>query len=460
MQNSCCAVILAASDGKQMKSSRPTAMAEVLFQPMIDWVLDAVQNAGIESTCTVAAHCGALASHLEGRGETVLLEPSGAGSALLQARAFLERFRGGDVFLLNGNTPLMDSDTIRAAFEEHKQAGNAATILAARLENPSGYHRILRDADGAFTGLAAQQDAGEMALQIREVSSGAVWFQCDQLLWAMSQIVTGSEGTNSDWAGVVQRLLAGGQRAGVFTAADPDSALIADDRVQLLHLNNRARQRMLTHWLLKGADIPCADGVFIGPGVTIGADTRILPGTILRGKTVIGKNCIIGPNTQLIDTSVGDNVKLDNVLSEQAEIQDGADIGPFVHLRPNAKIGPHTHLGNFVEVKNAQIGEGTKVSHLTYVGDADVGKGVNFGCGCVTVNYTGKEKHRTVIGDHAFIGCNSNLVAPVRVGDYGYTAAGSTITDDVPANALGIARARQVNKEGWVLRTKPYKGMK
>ena len=148
------------------------------------------------------------------------------------------------------------------------------------------------------------------------------------------------------------------------------------------------------------------------------------------------------------------------MLSEQAEIQEGADIGPFVHLRPNAKIGPHTHLGNFVEVKNARIGEGTKVSHLTYVGDADVGKSVNFGCGCVTVNYTGKEKHRTVIGDHAFIGCNSNLVAPVRVGDYGYTAAGSTITDDVPANALGIARARQVNKEGWVLRKKPYKGMK
>lgn len=456
MQNSCCAVILAAGDGKKMNASLPSAMAEVLFQPMIDWALHAVQRAGIESVCTVAARCEALVSRLEGRGETALLEPSGTGSVILQARAFLERFRGGDVFLLHANTPLMDADTIHAALAAHQQAGNAATILSAQLENPSGYHRILRGADGAFAGLAAQQDAGETALQIREVSSGAGWFQCDQLLWAMDQIAM--EG--ADWADMVQCLLAGGRRVDVFTAADPDSLRKADDRVQLLHLNGCARQRMLKHWLWEGVDIPCADGVIIGPGVTIGADTRILPGAILRGKTVIGKSCVIGPNTQLIDTLVGDDVKLDNVLSEQAEIQDGADIGPFVHLRPHAKIGPHTHLGNFVEVKNAQIGEGTKVSHLTYVGDADVGKSVNFGCGCVTVNYTGKEKHRTVIGDHAFIGCNSNLVAPVKVGDYGYTAAGSTITDDVPANALAIARARQVNKEGWVLRKKPYKGMK
>ena len=425
MQNSRCAVILAASDGKQMKSSRPAAMAEVLFQPMIDWVLDAVQNAGIQSTCTVAAHCEALASHLEGRGETILLGPSGTGHAISQARAFLERF--------------------------------AATILAAFVKNSNGYPHIARSADGAFAGILAEQDANETG---REVFAGAGWFQCDQLLRATGQIAEECTGRESNLIDVVQCMLDSRQHVGVFTAADPDIALKADDRVQLLHLNNLARQRMLMHWLLEGVDIPCADGVFIGPDVTIGADTRILPGTILRGKTVIGKNCIIGPNTQLIDTLAGDNVKLDNVLSEQAEIQEGADIGPFVHLRPNAKIGPHTHLGNFVEVKNARIGEGTKVSHLTYVGDADVGKSVNFGCGCVTVNYTGKEKHRTVIGDHAFIGCNSNLVAPVRVGDYGYTAAGSTITDDVPANALGIARARQVNKEGWVLRKKPYKGMK
>lgn len=462
MQNNCCAVILAAGEGKGMKSARPAVMAEVLFKPMIDWVLDAVEGAGIRDICTVTGHCGeALSAHLGTRSETVLQrELLGTGHAVLQARSFLERFRGGDVLIVSGDTPLMDSKTIRAAFEEHKRAGNAITVISACVEDPAGYGRIVRAADGTFTRIIEDRDANGVIRQIHEINSGAYWFQCDRLLEVLGLITNENARDEYYLTDAVRILLANGQRAGAFAAADPDVVLAANDRIRLLDLNTRARQRMLTHWLLEGVDIPCADGIFIGPDVTIGEDTRLLPGTILRGKTAIGKDCVIGPNTQLIDTLVGDGVKLDNVLSEQAEIQDGADIGPFVHLRPNAKIGPHTHLGNFVEVKNAQIGEGTKVSHLTYVGDADVGKNVNFGCGCVTVNYTGKEKHRTVIGDHAFIGCNSNLVAPVKVGDYGYTAAGSTITDDVPANALGIARARQVNKEGWVLRKKPYKGMK
>lgn len=462
MQDNCCAVILAAGEGKRMKSTRPAVMAELLFKPMIDWVLDAVQKAGVEAVCTVTGHCGEqLCAYLGGRSETVSQhEQPGAGHAVLQARPFLERFRGGDVLIVKGDTPLMDAETIRAAFEEHQRAGNAVTVISACVENPGGYGRIVRAADGAFTRIIEDRDANETIRQIQEVNSGTCWFQCDRLLEVLGLINNESAHNKYDLTDAVRILLAGGQRAGAFAASDPDVALAANDRLRLLDLNNRARRRMLTRWLLEGVDIPCADGVCIGPDVTIGMDTRILPGTILRGRTAVGQNCVIGPNTQLVDTTVGSGARLDNVLSEQAEVQDGADIGPFVHLRPNAKIGPRTHLGNFVEVKNAQIGEGTKVSHLTYVGDADVGKNVNFGCGCVTVNYTGKEKHRTVIGDHAFIGCNSNLVAPVKVGDYGYTAAGSTITDDVPANALGIARARQVNKEGWVLRKKPYKGMK
>lgn len=445
-----------------MKSARPAVMAEVLFKPMIDWVLDAVQTAGIGPVCTVAGHCGELlCASLSGRSETALQSGRpGAGHAVLQARSFLERFRAGDVLIVNGDTPLMDGETIRAAFDAHKRAGHAATVISAIVENPGGCGRIIRSADGAFLHIIEDGDANEAIRKIREISSGAYWFRCDRLLEALDQVASENARTESSLTDAVRILLETGHRAGAFTAADADVALAASDRIQLLELNTRARRRMLTHWLLEGADIPCADGVLIGPDVTIGRDTRILPGTILRGITAVGKNCVIGPNTQLIDTTVGDGATLDNVLSERAVVEDGADIGPFVHLRPNAKIGPHTHLGNFVEVKNARIDEGTKVSHLTYVGDADVGKHVNFGCGCVTVNYTGKEKHRTVIGDHAFIGCNTNLVAPVRVGDYGYTAAGSTITDDVPANALGIARARQVNKEGWVLRKKPYKGMK
>lgn len=462
MLENCCCVILAAGGKKRMQSTRPAAMAEILFKPMIDWVLDAVQATGIRHICTVTGDCGeALCDHLANRSETVRQsEPLGTGHAVLQAKGFLERFHGGDVLIVNGDTPLMDGDTLLAAYEEHKRAQNAITVISACVEDPSGYGRIVRAADGAFTRIMEDRDANDTIRQIREINSGACWFQCDRLL-AVLGLITNENARKEYYLTDAVRILRGqGCRAGAFAAMDPDVVLAASDGLRLFELNARARQRVLTHWLLEGVDIPCADGVCIGPDVTVGVDTRILPGTILRGKTTVGRDCVIGPNTQLIDTVVGDGAKLDNVLSEQAQVEERADIGPFVHLRPNAKIGPRTHLGNFVEVKNAQIGEGTKVSHLTYVGDADVGKSVNFGCGCVTVNYTGKEKHRTVIGDHAFIGCNTNLVAPVKVGDYGYTAAGSTITEDVPANALGIARARQVNKEGWVLRKKPYKGMK
>ncbi len=203
-----------------------------------------------------------------------------------------------------------------------------------------------------------------------------------------------------------------------------------------------------------GAEIPYHNNVVIEDDVKIGKGTVILPGTILYAGVVIGENCVIGPNTLIKDSVIGNGVKLNSVQCYQSRVLDGADIGPFVHIRPNSVVGEKVHLGNFVEVKNSNIDEGTKVSHLTYVGDSDVGKRVNFGCGTVTVNYDGKHKHRTVIGDDVFIGCNTNLVAPVKVGDGAYTAAGSTITEDVPADSLGIARARQVNKLQWRIKNK------
>lgn len=203
-----------------------------------------------------------------------------------------------------------------------------------------------------------------------------------------------------------------------------------------------------------GVEIPYHNNVVIEDNVQIGKGTIIMPGTILYSGVEIGENCVIGPNTLIKESVVGNGVKLNSVQCYQSKVLDGADIGPFVHIRPNSVVGANVHLGNFVEVKNSNIDEGTKVSHLTYVGDSDVGKRVNFGCGTVTVNYDGKNKHRTTIGDDCFIGCNTNLVAPVKVGDGAYTAAGSTITEDVPSDSLGIARARQVNKIDWRIKNK------
>lgn len=226
----------------------------------------------------------------------------------------------------------------------------------------------------------------------------------------------------------------------------------ANARVQRQKQKEEERIQKLEALVAAGVEIPCFDGILIDGDVRIGQGTTILPGTILRGKVEIGENCMIGPNSLIEDSTVGDNAKLNSTQCYQSVVKSGVNIGPFVHIRPNSVVGENVHLGNFVEVKNSTIDTGTKVSHLTYVGDSDVGKGVNFGCGTVTVNYTGKAKFRTTIGDHAFIGCNTNLVAPVTVGEGAYTAAGSTITEDVPADALGIARARQVNKLGWCLR--------
>ncbi|MBP3559260.1 MAG: UDP-N-acetylglucosamine diphosphorylase [Clostridia bacterium] len=222
-------------------------------------------------------------------------------------------------------------------------------------------------------------------------------------------------------------------------------------------INNEERLEILKRLLTLGVEIPCFDGIIIDKTVTVGADTVILPNTILIGETKIGKGCVIGPNSYICDSEVGDNTKLNNTQSYSSQIGSGVTAGPFVHIRPNCKIADNVHIGNFVEVKNSTVDEGSKLPHLLYVGDSDVGKDVNFGCGCVTVNYDGRNKSRTTVKDGAFIGCNTNLVAPVTVGENAFTAAGSTITQDVPDNALAVARNRQTIKENWVNIKKPYK---
>lgn len=248
-----------------------------------------------------------------------------------------------------------------------------------------------------------------------------------------------------------------GLKTGVFASSDENISLTANTGAQLNVLNETMRRIILTKHMNNGVDIPCTDGIIIGPDCKIGTDTVILPNTIIAGTVTVGEDCVIGPNSYLENAEIGNGVKFNNGQIRNAEIRNDANIGPFVQIRPDSVICDGVHLGNFVEVKNSTIDESTSVSHLTYVGDSDVGKNVNFGCGVVTVNFNGKTKNRTVIKDRAFIGCNTNLVAPVTVGENSYTAAGSTITQDVPDNTLAIARERQTNKEGWVKEHQPYR---
>ena len=457
-----CAVILAGGEGTRMKSKKPKVMAELMFRPMIDRVMDAAANAGVGDICVVTGYrSDILEEHLAGRAETVRQEQRlGTGHAVMQAEDFIKKHSGGNVLILCGDAPFMDSKTISDAFKAHTENGFVQTVISAKVPDPHGYGRIVRDSEGNFTAITEEASADEETKKINEINSGAMIFNADTLVELLGKLDNNNSKGEYYLTDTVSIALSMGLKVGAFAADNSNSVLGANTRVQLMELNEIMRRETLERLMLDGVSIPCTDGVIIDPDTIIGADTVILPGTIIKEGCEIGTDCIIGPNTVLYKTKIGCGCTLNSVQSEEAVVKDGANLGPFVHLRPNTVIGEKVHCGNFVEVKNSTIDHNTAVSHLTYVGDSDVGSGVNFGCGVVTVNFNGKTKNRCKIGDDAFIGCNTNLIAPVTIGDRAYTAAGSTITDEVPADALSIARARQVNKEDWVKTKKPYREKK
>ena len=460
-----CALILAAGEGRRMKTSKPKALAEVLFKPMIDWVTDAAIAGGVDDICIVTGHGReALEAHLGGKFSTVeQKELLGTGHAVMQAKEFIKAHTPGDILILNGDAPLIDAKTINTAFEYHSSHKNAVTIISAKIDNPTGYGRIIRNKDKCLKKIVEENDANNAEKMINEVNSGAYWFNCSILLESLEGIIEMHDKKQQAeyyLTDAIEVILEKNLNAVAYEAGDPDAVLGANDRVQLQKLNEIARRKVMNDLMLEGVSIPCADGVIISPGVKIGVETEILPGTIIKGNTVIGENCIIGPNSFIEDSVIGDNVTLNNTQCYSSTIKNGTSIGPFARVRPDCVIGEDVKAGNFVEFKNANIGDRTSVSHLTYIGDADFGTDINVGCGCATVNYNGKEKNRTKVDDHAFIGCSTYLVAPVSVGKNSYTAAGSVITEDVPDDALAIARSRQTIKKDWISRKKPYKWQK
>lgn len=409
------AVILAADEGVGMKSEKPKALAEILFKPMLDWVISAVKKSGSENICVVTGF-GAeyIEEHLDGKAVTVRrTEKNGSFGDLTAAKSFIEQ-NTDNILVLYGDTPFVDEQTLCDAIKFHESQGNEVTFIFA------------------------EEDGG----------AGAYCFASKALL----ELIKKSDTANMSIDEAAKSL-----KSGTFFTDNEDAFLSAYTRKQLSGLNETARNEVIENLMDCGVDIPCRDSILISPDCVIGHDTKILPGTIIVGEVKIGSGCVIGPNSYVENSEIGDNVKFNNGQIRNAKILNGANIGPFVQIRPDSVIGNGVHLGNFVEVKNSVIDDSTSVSHLTYVGDSDVGKNVNFGCGVVTVNFNGKTKNRTTIKDRAFIGCNTNLVAPVTVGENSYTAAGSTITDDVPDNTLAIARERQTNKEGWVKEKQPYR---
>ena len=447
------AIILAAGEGKRMKSSKSKVLHEISFQPLVKWVMDAVSDA--DTTVVVVGHCAEQVR--EALGDSVEYaeqkERLGTGHAVMQARRFLEGY-GGDVAVMTGDTPLIRKETIDSAYEFHKSSGNSATVLTAEVSDPFGYGRIVRDENGNVVKIVEQKDTTDDEKSIREINSGMFFFKASELLKALDKLTNNNAQGEYYLTDTLEILIADGLKVGAYAVADSDEILGINDRVQLAAAQNIIQKRIVEKHMLNGVTFLSPDTAYIGKDVVIGKDTVIMPGTILRGNTQIGSGCVIGPNTQIFESKIDDGVEVNSSVILESTVGSGTKVGPFAYIRPNSHIGKNIKIGDFVEIKNTTIDDGTKVSHLTYVGDADVGKKVNFGCGTVLVNYDGEKKYRSVIKDNAFIGCNTNLVSPVTVEENAFIAAGSTITDNVPCHSLAIARARQVVKTDWKKKNK------
>ena len=452
------AIVLAGGQGKRMKSDKPKVLCNVLGEPMLEWVLSACESAGLDKVCVVKGFRGDLIDeYVNGRKSksditTVLQEEQlGTGHAVMQAEPLMEKYSDGNVLILNGDAPFIDADTINSALEQHISSRSSVTVVTARIEDPSGYGRIIRSENG-LSCIVEHKDCTPAQRAITEVNSGCYWFRTADLLEVLGEITNDNAQGEYYLTDCIKLILGKGKTADAYTSHNPNVVLGANDRRALLALNDIARAEIIGRHLDNGIEFTCTDGVSIGNAVTIGQGTVIHAGAVLRGNTTVGENCVIGNNCILENVTVGNGVNLNYVQAYDSVIDDDVKIGPFVQIRPGSHIKRGVKIGDFVEIKNSTIGEYTAVAHLTYVGDSDVGANVNFGCGVVTVNYNGDKKFRTVIGDNAFIGCNTNLVAPVRVGNGAYTAAGSTITKDIPDNALAIERGQQQIKEDYAVK--------
>ncbi len=449
--NNLIALVLAAGEGKRMKSKYSKMVHKACGKQVINWVFDTVEKVGFSETIVIVGHGADQVKECLGDKYKYVLqkEQLGTGHAVMQAESLL-RDREGLVFILYGDTPLISPETVNGAIENHRNSGCQATIVTAILDNPSGYGRIVRDLDGNVVKIVEHRDASPEELNINEINSGMYCFWIKDLLIALKELNNDNDQGEYYITDTIEILLKKGLKIGTYEVKNPVEILGINDRVQLYQASEVIRKRILEYHMKDGVTIIDPNSTFIDDRVKIGMDTVIYPGTIIEGSTEIGEDCMIGPNSRIISSTIGSCVEIVNSIVVESVIGNNTSIGPFAYIRPENRIGSNVKIGDFVELKKSVIGDKTKIPHLSYIGDTTVGKNTNIACGVITVNYNGKEKNRTDIGNNTFVGCNVNLIAPVKVEDNSYIAAGSTITDDVPEYSLAIARERQVIKEDWV----------
>ena len=444
------AIILAAGEGSRMKSKKPKVLHEILNKKMIDYVIDSAKGCGAQEVCVVVGHKAEevkTAIAKDGISFALQEEQKGTGHAVMMAGDFIDKNK--DMLILYGDTPLIQGETLEKLVKTHREKAFGATVVSAIVENPTGYGRIIRDGQGNFQKIVEHKDANEDQRKVREINTGIYIFQG----LALNASLGGLENDNVQGeyylTDCLELILKAGGKVGAVVAEDEKEFFGVNSRVQLAEAANFMKERINRRHMENGVTIADPQNTYIDADVKIGMDTVILPGCVIEGKTEIGEDCMLGPNSRLTDMTLGNGVTFQTSTGIESEIGDNTTVGPFAYIRPNCKIGQNVKVGDFVEVKNSTVGNGTKIPHLAYIGDTDAGEKVNFGCGSIMVNYDGANKHRTIVEDNVFVGCNVNLVAPVTVKSGAYIAAGSTITKDVPEEVLAVARARQQVIEGW-----------
>ena len=452
-------IILAAGKGTRMKSDLPKVLHSVCGLPLAEWVGRAMIGAGVAKPVMVIGHGGELLQEALGAAKYEYVwhrDQLGTGHAALQA-AELMAGSNGPVLIAPGDTPLISADVLAALLERHRSSGAQCTVATAHLKDPKGYGRIVRDGTGSICKIVEEKDANAREMAIAEVNSGIYVFDGTVLFEILPTL--GNENKQGEYylTDALEVVAKAGGKVEGLPFEDVSVLAGVNDRWQLAMADKEMRQRILRRHAINGVSLQDPDTIYIEADVQIGRDCSIQANTHLRGSTVVGESCQIGPSTLVVDCVIGDGSKITMSHLFQAKVGSKVKVGPFANIRPGAVLGDNSKIGNFVEIKNAQLGDSVAASHLTYIGDAEIGDGSNIGAGTITCNYDGYQKFRTKIGARTFVGSNSTLVAPVTIAEDVFIAAGSVITSDVPKDALALGRARQEVKEGWVPRWRKRK---
>ncbi len=453
------AVVLAAGEGTRMRSATPKVLHEIGGRSLLGHAVAAVQGLQPDHLVVVIGHGrdrvrAHLAAHAPSVEVAVQEHQRGTGDAVRCALEALPSL-AGTLVVTYGDVPLLTTATLQQLVRVHADEGNAATVLTAEVTDPTGYGRIVRAADGGVEAIVEERDATQQQRELREINSGVYAFDVAALRDAISRLTTDNAQGQLYLTDVLAIVRAGGRRSGALRTPDAVETEGVNDRVQLARLGAELNRRVLEGWMRAGVTVVDPATTWVDIGVVLEPDTTLLPGTQLHGTTYVATGAQVGPDSTLVDCRVGERARIVRAHASAAEIGAQASVGPYTFLRPGTVLGQRARAGAYVEIKAASVGADSKVPHLSYVGDADIGVGSNVGAATVFVNYDGVAKHHSVVGDHVRIGCDTMLVAPVRLGDGCYTAAGSVIDQDVPPGAMAVARARQRNVEGWVERRRP-----